>query len=238
MSEHPGPNHPAIRTGQGTMRHKVSEQADVPLRPCAAASAIASSTTHTRYGELFTLCPGLHCEPRKPLRDSAGGFGPVTCHVLSFLALDIWMSRPCPDSQLHSVAFRPCMACCKKGEAGTAESELHPVSAERWGGPHSPDSSRASLGPFRLQSLLHSVTGILALLSPSAPVPSGSAASALGATRSISAHKWSGPRPHTRGVSLSQAGWSESRDLLTQSCPTPAVWTERPVGNKREKMKR
>lgn len=118
MSKHPGPNHPAIRTGQGTMRHKVSEQADVPLRPCAAASAIASSITRTRYGELFTLCPGLHCEPRKPLRDSAGGFGPVTRHVLSFLALDIWMSRPCPDSQLHSVAFRLCMACCEKGEAG------------------------------------------------------------------------------------------------------------------------
>lgn len=93
------------------------------------------------------------------------------------------------------------------------------------------------MGPFRLQSLLHSATGILALLSPSAPVPAGSTASALGATHAISAHKWPGPRPHRRGVSLSQAGWSESKDLLTQSCPTLAVWTVRPVGNRKKKKK-
>lgn len=99
------------------MRHKVSEQADVPLRPCAAASAIASSITAPDTGNFSHCAQDFTVGPESPLEIQLVVLA-QSLATLCFLALDIWMGRQGPDSQLHSVAFRLCMACCEKGEAG------------------------------------------------------------------------------------------------------------------------
>lgn len=149
---------------------------------------------HQVLRTFHTLCPGLRCEPRKPVRDFRWRLWPIICHFLSSWALDIWMGSvlTCSTRWLSGYAW----LAERKGEAG--QRRLSPsVCAGHWAGPHSPPA-----GLSRLQSWLHSGPGIPASLSPSAPVPSGSTASAPGATRAISAHKQPGPRPHMRGVCL------------------------------------
>lgn len=122
MWEHPRPNHQGICTGrdygaQGlrtcSLWPHVPGQGPETGQTVLQTRSLSCSFFHHPHQVLrtfHTLCPGLRCEPRKPVRDFRWRLWPIICHFLSSPALDIWMGRQCLDMQ-HTAAFGLCMAC-------------------------------------------------------------------------------------------------------------------------------